>query len=142
MSHVSTFREYLQTQFGIQIPKDVVLNEQEGVIRAYSKSVMMMRYTGYMGFVGGKISTRGIEVKSEFVQLFGKNASKNILELDEKQARDFVHVEFISIGTDGEGYKIAKFGRHVLGVGKLKDGKLYSEFIGKGRKRAENEIRE
>ncbi len=141
MSHVTTFRDYLQRQFGIAIPKEVVLNEQEGVIRAYSKTVMMMKPSGYMGFVAGKVSTKGIEVKGEFVQLFGKSASRNILALDEAQAKDFVEAEFVQAGEAGEGYRIAKFGRHVLGVGKLREGKFYPDFIGKGRKRVENSMK-
>lgn len=141
MSHVSTFRSYLEREFGVTIPKDAVLQEQENVIRIFSKTLMMMKHAGYMGFVAGKVSTRGITVKSEFIQMFGKNADKNIIQLDEKQARDFVEADFVQIAENGNGYRIAKFGRHVLGVGKLGEGKLCADFIGKGRKRVENEIR-
>ncbi len=141
MSHVSTFKEHLEKEFGITIPKDAVLQEQEGVIRVFSKTLMMMKPSGYMGFVGGKVSTRGIEVKTEFAQLFGRKAVKNTLELDEKQAKDFVDSEFVQTGAGGEGWRIAKFGRHILGVGKLKNGKLRPDFIGKGRKRVENSIK-
>lgn len=141
MSHVTTFREYLQKHFGIHIPKDAVLNEQEGVIRAYSKTLMMLKPSGYMGFVAGKVSTKGIEVKSEFIQLLGKSASKNTIQLNEMQARDFVESEFVQTQEEGEGLRIAKFGRHILGIGKLKEGKLRPDFIGKGRKKVENELR-
>lgn len=141
MSHVSTFKEYLEKEFGMTLPKDVALQEHENVIRVFSKTAMMMKPSGYPGFVAGKVSTKGIEVKSEFIQLFGKNAAKNIINLDEKQAKDFVESEFVQTQEKGEGYRIAKFGRHVLGAVKLRDGKLFSDFIGKGRKRAENEIK-
>ncbi len=139
MSHVTTFREYLQRQFGAEVPKEIVLNEQEGVIRAYSKTLMMLKPSGYMGFVAGKVSTRGIEVKSEFAQLL-RNPSRNVLALDEAQAKAFVESESVAIAEQGEGLRIAKFGRHVLGVGILKAGSLHPDFIGKGRKRVENSI--
>lgn len=142
MSHVTTFRDYLAREFGISLPRDAVLQEQEGVIRAYSKTLMMMKPAGYMGFVAGKVSTKGIEVKSEFVQLFGKSADRNFVQLDPQQAAEFVHSEFVQVSQDGAGLRIVKFGRHVLGVGKLKDGKLHPAFIGKGRKRAENSIKQ
>jgi NOL1/NOP2/fmu family ribosome biogenesis protein len=140
MSHVTTFREYLEKQFGISLPKDAAINEQEGVIRIYSKSLMMLKPAGYMGFVAGKVSTKGIEVKSEFAQLFGKSASKNLVSLNEKQAKDFVESDCVEALEPGEGPRIAKFGRHVLGVGKLRGGRLYPDFIGKGRKRVENSL--
>ncbi|MFA5076956.1 MAG: hypothetical protein WC488_00845 [Candidatus Micrarchaeia archaeon] len=148
MSHVSTFREYLRREFGITLPREVVLQEQENVIRVFSKTLMMMKPAGYMGFVAGKVSTNGIELKSEFIQLFGKHATKNTLELDEIQAKSFVENDFVEIrnpadsaaGSTGSGWKIAKSGTHVLGIGRLRDGKLYPDFIGKGRKRAENSL--
>lgn len=141
MSHVSTFREYLEREFGLIVPREAVLQEQENVIRVYSKTLMMMKPSGYMGFVAGKVSTKGIEVKSEFIQLYGKLAKKNIIELDDHQAREFVEGEYVFVPEDLSGYKVAKFGRHVLGIGKAGKGRLYSDFIGKGRKRVENSIK-
>ena len=140
MSHVTTFREYLLREFGIALPREIVLQEQENVIRVFSKTLMMMKPAGYMGFVAGKVGTNGIEAKSEFIQLFGKHATKNILELDEIQAKSFVEDDFVEINLGGSGWKIAKFGTHILGIGKLRDGKLYPDFIGKGRKRVENSL--
>lgn len=142
MSHVTTFRNFLENEFGIIVPREYVLQEQEGVIRVFSKTLMMMKPAGYMGFVAGKVSTRGAEVKSEFIQLFGEKADKNIIRLGKRQAADFVEADFVQTAEKGNGYRIAKFGRHVLGVGKLKDGKLLPDFIGKGRKRVENQISE
>lgn len=136
-----TFRNHIEKEFGISLPGMVVLQEQESVIRVFSKTLMMLKPSGYMGFVAGKVSTKGIEVKSEFVQLFGKQATKNTIQLDEKQAKEFVESEFVNINEDGSGLQIVKLGNHVLGVGKLKDKKLYADFIGKGRRRVENKIR-
>ena len=141
MSHVSTFKKHLETAFGIVLPRDAVFQEQENVIRVYSKTLMMLQQPGYMGFVAGKVSTKGIEVKTEFAQLFLKGAKKNTISLSELEAREFVESDFIPVKDAGKGQKLAKFGRHLLGVGKLEDGKLYPSFIGKGRKRAENQIR-
>lgn len=140
MSHVATFKNYIEKEFGILFPKDFALQEQENVIRIFSKTLMRMKASGYMGFVAGKVGTNGIEIKSEFIQLFGKNANKNIVQLNKEQAKDFVQAEFIKISEKGDGWKIAKFGRHVLGIGIIKDGKFYCNFIGKGRKRVENNI--
>ena len=140
MSHVSTFKKHLETAFGIALPRDAVFQEQENVIRVYSKTLMMLQQPGYMGFVAGKVSTKGIEVKTEFAQLFLKGAKKNTIQLSEKEARDFVEDDFVPVKEDGKGQKLAKFGRHLLGIGKLEKGKLYSSFIGKGRKRVENQI--
>lgn len=181
MGHVQTFRNYIQNNFGIMLPGNVILQEKEGVIRICAKSVMRLKpsgYThsrfsvnlknpagvsgsflkvredfpddafapkakkGYMGFVAGKVDTRGIEVKSEFIQLFGKSAVKNIITLTEKQAFDFVEAEYVEMHEKTTGIKVVKFGRHVLGIGKIKDGKLYGQFIGKGRKRVKNRIKE
>lgn len=141
MSHVSTFRAFLEKEFGILLPKEVALQEQERVIRVFSKTAMMMKPSGYMGFVAGRVGTKGIVAKSEFMQMFGKNANRNVVMLDMKQMRELVQKEFVQTDAKGGGQKIAKYGRHVLGVGMLREGRLYLDFIGKGRKRAENEIK-
>ena len=148
MSHVTTFREYLRREFGMTLPREVVLQEQENVIRVFSKTLMMLKPAGYMGFVAGKVSTNGIELKSEFIQLFGKQATKNTIELSEAQAKSFVEDDFVEVGhpadsaadSAGSGWKIAKFRAHILGIGKLRGGQLYPDFIGKGRKRVENSL--
>ncbi|MBU0586448.1 hypothetical protein KJ780_02975 [Candidatus Micrarchaeota archaeon] len=140
MSHVTTFKKFTEKDFGITLPKSVILQEHESVIRVYSKTLMMLKPSGYMGFVAGKVSTKGIEVKSEFIQMFGTQATKNIIQLNERQAKYFVESEFVEVIEDGVGLRIAKLGNHTLGIGKLKDKKFYPDFIGKGRKRVENSI--
>ena len=138
-TQVQALKRFLEQRFGITLPKDVILIEHQGVIRVLNKEVMQLPGKGFAGFVAGKISNGWIEVKNEFFQLFGKHAKHNVINLTLEQGKAFVEQPFIPINLS-DGYYIVKMGRHVLGIGLVVDKRLYSRFVGKGRKRVNNVI--
>ena len=65
---------------------------------------------------------RVIKPTSNFLQIFGKYAKRKIVELDEKEALDYIKGLDIKKDCKEKGYVIVKFGEDVLGCGLAKEG--------------------
>ncbi len=139
-SQVEQLKKFLKERFDIELPSHMMLVEHQNVIRLCGKDIMRLKGKGYPGFVAGRIRHGRIEVKNEFFQLLGHLAKKNIISLNEEEARQFVEQPFIEKEIEN-GYYIAKYGRHVLGICWAVDNRLYTRFVGKGRKRVRNHIK-
>ncbi len=133
------FKDFLYTHFGIKIPKEYVLVKQKNTIRVYSKTLMQISLKGFNGFVAATIKNSEFNIKNEFIQFFGHLANKNIVSVDLEEAKKFVNGGFNLKNKDG--YYIIKYGRHVLGICKVKNRKTIIDFVGKGRKRVLNKIK-
>ncbi len=88
---------------------------------------------------GGLLFARiggGIKPTSVIMQVFGKHATKNVLELDEKQTKEYVQGLDLDIPDPGactDGYVIIKYKNYSLGIALLKVGKL-KNMLQKGKR--------
>lgn len=85
------------------------------------------------GIVAGRIQRDGRILKptTNFLQIFGSRAKKNIIELSEDEKDGFIRGLDIETDSDFEnGYVIVRWNGHVLGCGYLKDGILGNELPG------------
>jgi hypothetical protein len=140
MGNVEIFKDHLKRRYGIEVPKSIALQDSENVIRAYSKTLMMMKEKGFMGFVAGKVKPGGIEVKSEFVQMFSAAGLKNSIALDAAHAAEFVNKGACSCDC-GDGLVVVVHNGHILGMARAKNKIAHADFIGMGRKRVTNTIK-
>lgn len=140
MSNIELFKNYLKETFNIDLNNEFLFIEFQNVIRVYSKTLQTLKPKGWAGFVAGRVKNNSIDIKTEFIQLVGSKATKNILYVNENQAKDLIHNNYIEINHP-DGLKIIKYGRHVIGIGIIKNNKLTLEFINKGRKRVVNTIK-
>ena len=79
------------------------------------------------GIVAGRIQRGGRIIKptTNFLQLFGKCAKKNILEVSDEEKYAFIRgTDFETDSELEKGYVVVKWKSHVLGCGFLKDGVL------------------
>ena len=77
-----------------------------------------------------------IKPTSVIIQIFGRHATKNVLELDKKQTKDYIEGFDLVIENSGncnEGYVILKYKNFSLGVGLLKNNKL-KNMLQKGKR--------
>lgn len=79
-----------------------------------------------------------VKPSSNIVQIFGKLATRNFLEIDMEMAKKFVSGEDLDVdiakyNSVTEGYVIIKYQNYPLGVGLLKDGKI-KNMLPKGRR--------
>ena len=79
-----------------------------------------------------------VKPSSNIIQIFGKLATKNFLEVDKDVARKFVSGEDLDVDASKynsvtEGYVIVKYQNYPLGVGLLKNGQV-KNMLPKGRR--------
>ncbi|MDD5254189.1 MAG: hypothetical protein PHG05_03770 [Candidatus Nanoarchaeia archaeon] len=74
-----------------------------------------------------------LRLSIEGSQLIGKNATKNIIELNEKQIKQWMQGLDIDIDSDCDGFVLIKHNKDFYGCGKYKDNKILN-FISKDRR--------
>ena len=77
--------------------------------------------------------TDNLRLSIEGTQLLKKQITKNIFELDEKQAEEWMMGQDLNIKTGKKGFYIIKFKDDFLGTGKISENKI-SNFIPKSRR--------
>lgn len=75
----------------------------------------------------------GIRLSIEGSQIVGPKAEKNIAEITEEQARQWLRGEDLEIKGDYSGFIILKCNNDFLGAGRFRNGKI-SNYVNKGRR--------
>ncbi len=86
-----------------------------------------------LGMYFGEIFNDEIRLSIEGSQLIGKDATENILELDDKQARYWLKGFDLDIGLEDKGYIILEHKDDFLGCGKAVNEKILN-FVPKNRR--------
>ncbi len=139
----------LKEQFGIkEIPWKIARFGKERII-VFSGNISekeifeldrIARIEG-IGLYFGKEQNDEIRLSIEGVHLLKNQITKNIFELDEKQAEQWMMGQELGITTDKRGFFIMRYKNDFLGTGKISENKI-SNFIPKERrlKYRENKI--
>jgi len=127
----------IEEHFGSKIKLDYAfLQNNEGKIFLISRkfgdiSPKKLRINS-LGLYFGKVEKSGIRLSIEGSQLV--KATKNVIELDEKQLRQWMLGKDIEVGKhDIEGYVVVKHKNDSFGCGAYKEGKLLN-FVPKSRR--------
>ena len=86
-----------------------------------------------IGLYFGELKNNELRLSIEGSQMIGKSAKQNIIELNEKQAMQWLKGEDIGIKGDYNGFVILKHNNDFLGTGKYKHGKVLN-FVSKSRR--------
>jgi NOL1/NOP2/fmu family ribosome biogenesis protein len=88
-----------------------------------------------LGLYFAELRGNEIRLSIEGSQLIGPIANKNILSLDDKQAREWMRGEDLEIkeSKSYSGFLLIRHNNDFLGAGKLHEGKVLN-FVGKGRR--------
>jgi len=92
-----------------------------------------------IGLYFGKEEMDGIRLSIEGSQLLKKQITKNIFELNEQQAEQWMLGQEISIITDKKGFFIMKFHDDYLGTGKISQNRI-TNFVPKNRRLKSKEV--
>jgi len=137
------FIEKLNEQFGIrEIPGQIAKFGRERII-LFSKEISekdiqildrISRIEG-IGVYFAKIDENNKEIRLsiEGTQLLKDQITKNIFELDEKQAEQWMMGQELNLTTGKKGFYIIKFKDDLLGTGKISENKI-SNFVPKSRR--------
>lgn len=75
-----------------------------------------------------RILTHGVKLTTNAAQVLGRHATRNVVELDARQARDFIQgVTLVVDPATPEGFLIVRHAGLTLGVGLSKSGQLKSQ---------------
>jgi NOL1/NOP2/fmu family ribosome biogenesis protein len=135
--------QQLNEQFGItQIPWQIAKFGKERII-LFSGNISekeLFKLDDYariegVGIYFAKIDehTKDIRLSIEGANLLKDQITKNIFEMDEKQAEQWMLGQELNITTGKKGFFIMKFKDDVLGTGKISENKI-SNFVPKSRR--------
>jgi NOL1/NOP2/fmu family ribosome biogenesis protein len=133
----------LNQQFGIkEIPWEIAKLGKERIIlfsgKVSEKEIQILdRFARIEGigvyFAKNDEKTNDLRLSIEGVQLLKNQITKNIFELDEKQAEEWMMGQDLNITTGKKGFYVIKFKDDFLGTGKISENKI-SNFIPKSRR--------
>jgi len=131
----------LEQQFGIkELPFELARLGKERIIvfsgNISGREILNLDEIAHIEGIGlyfAKEQVDGIRLSIEGSQLLGSQITKNIFELDEKQAEDWMLGREINLTTDKRGFFVMKFKEDFLGTGKISEKKI-SNFIPKQRR--------
>lgn len=140
----------LNEQFGIkEIPWEIARLGKERIIlfsgKVSEKEIQILDRFARIEGVGvyfAKIDekTNDLRLSIEGTQLLKNQITKNIFELDEKQAEEWMMGQDLNIATGKKGFYIIKFKDDFLGTGKISENKI-SNFIPKSRRLKYKEVK-
>jgi len=131
--------KYLKQRFGFDDKLDFVFfQDEKGRVRVLSKDSVRIDTTGMrvenLGLYFARWDRDELRLSIEGSQIVGKKAKRNVVELNEKQAMEWMSGKNIEVKADvEEGFVILKYGNDFLGCGRYRDGRIVS-FIPKERR--------
>jgi len=131
----------LNQQFGIkEIPWTIAKLGKERIIlfsgELSGREVLNIDRIAHIEGVGlyfAKEQIDGIRLSIEGSQLLKNQITKNIFELDEKQAEQWMLGQELNVKTDKKGFFVMKFNEDFLGTGKVSENRI-TNFVPKQRR--------
>jgi len=131
----------LKQQFGIEeIPWTLARLGKERIILfsgdIFGREVLNLDRVAHIEGIGlyfAKEQVDGIRLSIEGSQLLKEQITKNIFELDEKQAEQWMLGQELNIKTDKKGFFVIKFNNDFLGTGKVSENRI-TNFVPKPRR--------
>ena len=131
---VKRMNQILDRQFGVAVEGYVfLLTEKNKIYLLSSKDFDTERLkVMHAGMYFGEWREDGIRLSVDGSQLVGGRADKNVVELDDSQAEEWLRGEDMFMELDN-GYYIIKNNNDLLGTGKFAGGKLLN-YVPKARR--------
>ena len=129
--------DLIESQWGAEMKIDgALLQNNKGRIflvnREISKIDLSKLRINSIGMYFCEIE-KGIRLSIEGSQIVGPKSNKNVVEINEDQAKSWMKGEDLSIEGDYSGFVIIKNKNDFLGTGKYKDGTILN-YVGKERR--------
>ncbi|MHA1237909.1 MAG: methyltransferase RsmF C-terminal domain-like protein [Candidatus Odinarchaeia archaeon] len=107
----------IEKQFGVNLNLTFIGNRKIRVVTKEALDFTSVIRPNVLGLYFGRLDEDGIRLSIEGSQLVGPHATKNVLEIDEKTAREWMAGKSISLKYP-KGYVIIKYREDFLGCGK------------------------
>ena len=114
MRKEQNFERFLTNHFGITLPADVAIFFDKG-IRIGARSLLKTKSIGVKGYAA---SDGGFNPTNALIQNFGHLAVKNVIKVNEKEAKDFASGKQLPMKIGGKPkFVVVKYNEHVIGLG-------------------------
>jgi len=128
----------IEKQWGAKLKLDYVFlrnnkNRVFVVNKDISKIDLSKLRINSFGMYFCEIDRIGIRLSIEGSQLVGPKATKNLIEINEKQTKQWLKGEDLEIKENYSGFVILKHNNYFLGTGKFKENKVLN-YVGKSRR--------
>jgi len=128
----------IKKQWGADLKLDYAfLKNEKGKVFLLNKDISKIKLEkiriNNLGLYFAKIINNEIRLSIEGSQLVGPIATKNILELNEKQTKEWMSGSDLEIKGNYDGFLLIKYNNDFLGCGKYREGKVFN-FVGKARR--------
>ena len=138
---VKEFLKKLKERFGFEDEMDefVFVQTKNGKIKILNKQVLSLNLEGLrvenVGLYFARWDGKEVRPSIEGSQIVGKKAKKNVLELSEDEAMEWMRGKNLEVGERSveEGFVILKHKDDFLGCGRYKNGRILS-FVPKWRR--------
>ncbi len=132
------FKKYIEKRFGITLPEYVEI-EERGRVRLFSKSVKEIERVEIMnkGINAGRNNKGMYKPSTDFLQVFGFMATRNIVFLKKEEIGEFMKKRTIKIENElnaDNGYVVIFYRGKAIGCGLLKEGNILENNIPKYRR--------
>lgn len=127
-------RKLIKDQWDAELDEDIVffMNTKEQKIFISNREIATVDFDKFnintIGLYMGELYKEELRPSIEGSQLIAKTAKKNILEINEDQAKEYMKGNDIEKETGLEGYIILKSKKDILGATRKKEKKLMNFF--------------
>ena len=130
--------ELIKKQWGCSFKADYAfLQNEKGRTYIVSKDIAKIDFKkiriNSVGLYFAEVNGNEIRLSIEGSQLIGPNAEKNIIELNEEEARGWLKGNDLERETKAEGFAIIKHGNDYMGTGRISNNKILN-FVPKTRR--------
>jgi len=135
---VKNIIERLKERFGYEAKLEYIflINNQNRLYiinRDFSKLDVSSLRVNALGLYFGELTDKDIRLTIEASQMLGPYSTKNVLELDDRQSKDWLKGFDLDINYEDKGYVILKHKNDFLGCGKAVSDKILN-FVPKNRR--------
>ena len=128
----------IKKQFGADIKLDYAfLKNEKGKVYLINKDISKIYIDkikiNSLGLYFAEIRNNEIRLSIEGSQIIGPKATKNIIEMNEQQVKEWMQGNYLEVKSNYNGFLIIKHNDDFLGCGKYRDGKLFN-FVSKARR--------
>ncbi|MBW2979833.1 hypothetical protein KY360_00270 [Candidatus Woesearchaeota archaeon] len=138
---IKNLLELIKNQWGCDVELDYVflINQKNKVFLAnrelFDVDLKKLRVNSLGLYFGEQVNEKEFRLSIEGSQLIGPKATKNVVELDDSEARLWLKGEDIEKEVDCNGFVIIKNSDDYMGSGKIKDNKILN-YVPKTRRLA------
>ena len=135
---INNILELIKKQWNCDFKPDYAfLQNEKGKVFIVNKDIARVDFNkiriNSIGLYFAAIRNNEIRLSIEGSQIIGPNAKKNVVELNEKETREWLKGYDINKAIKGEGFVIIKHNDDYLGTGKVKEDKIFN-FVPKNRR--------